>query len=324
MIAAGTARKVVAEERGTEAEGRGARAGRSMKAGPAPRAKSPRAAVAARPARIEKATAGATTLRRGAVRAKASPSARPASIEPSFTLTDEEVRTYLPLVRQVVQRILPRKPPEVATEDLISWGVVGLLDAMRKYDHEREASFPTYAQYRIRGSILDYLRRCDWLPRSVRQRSHDVEAATTELEHRLGRPPTADEIAHAMGLSVEEYSQTVWSCGPVTLVPTAELCFGRGEESLSGDEVLSDGAESGPMSRLLRKERIGLLADAIETLPEKERIVVSFYYFEGLTMREVADALHLTEGRISQLHTQAMVRLRRSLNRAHEHGELLD
>jgi RNA polymerase sigma factor for flagellar operon FliA len=101
---------------------------------------------------------------------------------------------------------------EVATEDLISWGVVGLLDAMRKYDQDREASFATYAQYRIRGSILDYLRRCDWLPRSVRQRSHDVEAATTELEHRLGRPPTVDEVASAMGISVPS---TRRPCGAV-------------------------------------------------------------------------------------------------------------
>jgi len=324
MIAAGTARKAEAGAEVVEAEGRAARAGRSRKTVPAPRAEPRRSArVGARPAKVEK-IASAPTLRRGPSRAKPAPSVRPGSIEPSFALTNDEVRSHLPLVRQVVQRILPRKPPEVATEDLISWGVVGLLDAMRKYDHEREASFATYAQYRIRGSILDYLRRCDWLPRSVRQRSHDVEAATTELEHRFGRPPTIDEVASAMGMSVAEYSQTLWSCGPVTLVPTAELCFGRGEESLSGDEVISDGCASGPMSHLLRKERVAILAEAIQTLPEKERIVVSFYYFEGLTMREVAEALHLTEGRISQLHTQAMARLRRSLNEVHEGGELLD
>jgi RNA polymerase sigma factor FliA len=323
MIAAGTARKAEAEA-GLGAAGgrRSARAGRSVKTAPASRTRSSRVpTVRVRPAVVDKAAAAAR--RRGPTRAEPAPASRPPSLAPAFEISDDVVRSYLPLVRQVVQRMLPRKPPEVATEDLISWGVVGLLDAMRKYDHEREASFPTYAQYRIRGAILDYLRRCDWLPRSVRQRSHDVEAATTELEHRLGRPPMGEEVAAAMGMTMAEYSQTVWSCGPVTLVPTAELCFGRGEEALSAEDVLSDTSAS-PISRLLRKERVEILAEAIEVLPEKERIVVSLYYFEGLTMKEVAESLHLTEGRISQLHTQAMGRLRQALNATQGEGDLLD
>jgi RNA polymerase sigma factor for flagellar operon FliA len=189
---------------------------------------------------------------------------------------------------------------------------------MSKYDRSREAAFPTYAQYRIRGAILDYLRRCDWLPRSVRQRTHDIEQATVELERKLGRAPEAEEIAAALGMTLDEYAQTVSSVGTTSLVPAADLGFGKGEEALSGDDILSDGGESGPMSKVLRKEKVEILARAIEQLPEKERIVVSFYYFEGLTMREMATALRLTEGRISQLHSQAMLRLRGTLSGLHQ------
>lgn len=228
-------------------------------------------------------------------------------------LSEEEVRSYLPLVRQVVQRMLPRKPAEVAAEDLISWGTVGLLDAMRKYDCKREAAFPTYAQYRIRGSILDYLRRCDWLPRSARQKSHDIEDATIRLEHKLGRTPGADEIAAEMKMTIDQFSRTVASVGTAPMIPAGDMTFGRMDEGFSAADVVPDGGDQGPMRKVLRKERVEILAKAIEQLPDKERVVVSFYYFEGLTMREMADSLHLTEGRISQLHSQAMARLRELL-----------
>ena len=223
---------------------------------------------------------------------------------------EDVVRSHLPLVRQVVQRMLPRKPPEVPTEDLISWGTLGLLDAMRKFDADREASFSTYAQYRIKGTILDYLRRCDWLPRSMRQRAHEIDSAVTRLEGELGRAPVNEEIAAELGLSLEDYNRTTTDLSTQAPIATGDLSFGRGEEMLSGDDVLSDASESGPMKKTLRKERVEILADAIEKLPEKERIVVSCYYFEGLTMREMAEVLSLTEGRISQLHSQAMGRMR--------------
>jgi RNA polymerase sigma factor for flagellar operon FliA len=229
-------------------------------------------------------------------------------------LDEDEVRTYLPLVRQVVQRMLPRKPAEVAAEDLISWGTVGLLDAMRKYDCKREAAFPTYAQYRIRGSILDYLRRCDWLPRSARQKSHDIEDATIRLEHRLGRTPGADEIAAEMSMTLDQYTRTVATVGTAPMIAAGDVSFGRNDEGYVAEDVVPDGGDAGPMRKVLRKERIEILARAIEQLPDKERVVVSFYYFEGLTMREMADSLHLTEGRISQLHSQAMARLKTLLS----------
>ena len=130
-------------------------------------------------------TRGSTRANAAATRGepkRASARATSAKAKTAIHYPEAEVKNHLPLVRQVVQRMLPRKPPEIPTEDLISWGTIGLLDAMRKYDSKRDASFATYAQYRIRGSILDFLRRCDWLPRSIRQKSHDMEAATLRLE----------------------------------------------------------------------------------------------------------------------------------------------
>jgi RNA polymerase sigma factor for flagellar operon FliA len=316
MSATGTARQRVGVATG----------GRAVAARLAP-AKAAEVMVTARSAKlrapatpaIEKAAVGTKTLRPampartkraktkvGVVQALPDPGLRP--------LDEDEVRTYLPLVRQVVQRMLPRKPAEVAAEDLISWGTVGLLDAMRKYDCKREAAFPTYAQYRIRGSILDYLRRCDWLPRSARQKSHDIEDATTRLENRLGRTPGADEIAAEMSMTLDQYARTVATVGTSPMIPAGDVAFGRNDEGYASEDVVPDGGDTGPMRKVLRKERIEILAKSIEQLPDKERIVVSFYYFEGLTMREMADALHLTEGRISQLHSQAMARLKALLS----------
>jgi len=224
--------------------------------------------------------------------------------------TDDQVRNYLPLVRQVVQRMMPRRPAEVQVEDLVSWGTLGLLDAMRKFNPEHDASFATYAQYRIRGSILDYLRRCDWMPRSVRQKGQELDAATRRLEGRLGRSPVDEEIAHEMNLGLQEYTEIVAMVATPSMVSLEDVGFGRGEQALVKDVEEVHSAESGPARNVLQNERARILARAIDDLPEKERIVVSFYYYEGLTMREMADAMELTEGRISQLHSQAMGHLR--------------
>lgn len=317
MSATGTARQRVGVESGrvaaaakavgkVEVPPRGLRDARKARRAEAPRVAPvrPRRAEKLSPVRAARVSRGSSAVR------EATP--RPFS--------ESEVRTYLPLVRQVVQRMLPRKPAEVPAEDLISWGTVGLLDAMRKYDCKREAAFPTYAQYRIRGSILDYLRRCDWLPRSARQKSHDLDEATMRLERKLGRAPGADEIAAEMKMTLDQYARTVAVVGTAPMIAAGDVAFGRGEDGFPSDDAVTDGGDQGPMRKVLRKERVEILARAIETLPDKERIVVSFYYFEGLTMREMAEALHLTEGRISQLHSQAMARLRDVL--APEEGEL--
>src|SRR5579875_1946407 len=207
---------------------------------------------------------------------------------------DEVLRQYLPLVRRVVQRLAARKPPHIELDDLVSWGIVGLLDAIGKYDPAKEALFSTYAQFRIRGAILDHLRSLDWVPRSVRQKASLIEKITHQLEGRLGRPPTEEEI------------------GEMSLFSLEDLGFGSGEERLKSGQNGDEG-EADPLRALLSHERVHLVAEAIQHLPERERIVVTLYYHEELTMKEVGAVLGLTESRVSQLHSQAMLRLKGNL-----------
>src|SRR5215831_14915044 len=143
---------------------------------------------------------------------------------------EEILRQYLPLVRRVVQRLAARKPPHIDLDDLVSWGIVGLLDAIGKYDPRKEAMFATYAQFRIRGAILDHLRSLDWVPRSVRQKASLIEKVTHQLEGKLGRPPTEIEIASALGLSIVGYQDLLTRIGEMSLLSLEDLGFGSGEE----------------------------------------------------------------------------------------------
>ena len=221
---------------------------------------------------------------------------------------EEVLRRYLPLVRRVVQRIASRKPPHIELDDLVSWGIVGLLDAMAKYDPRKEALFSTYAQFRIRGAILDHLRSLDWVPRSVRQKAAVIEKACRQLEGRLGRPATEEEIASHIGLSLRAYQEMVGKVGEMSLFSLEDVGFGAGDERLLREGVEEVGDD--PASAMLSSERVMLLAEAIRRLPEREQTVISLYYQEQLTMKEVGGVLGLTESRVSQLHSQAMVRLR--------------
>jgi RNA polymerase sigma factor FliA len=225
---------------------------------------------------------------------------------------EEILRRYLPLVRRVVQRLAVRKPPHIEIDDLVSWGIVGLLDAIEKYDPAKEALFSTYAQFRIRGAILDHLRSLDWVPRSVRQKAALIEKVSHELEGRLGRPPTEDEIAGELEMSLTEYQELLGKVGEMTLFSLEDLGFGTGEERFTHEQD-DEEAEADPLRALLSQERVHLVADAIGRLPEREKLVVSLYYNEDLTMKEVGGVLGLTESRVSQLHSQAMLRLKRYL-----------
>src|SRR5437870_7968943 len=187
-----------------------------------------------------------------AARARARGRARPraAAYGPLAGSRDEVLRRHLPLVRRVVQRLAARKPPHIELDDLVSWGIVGLLDAIGKYDPRKEASFSTYAQFRIRGAILDHLRSLDWVPRSVRQKASLIEKVSRALEGTLGRAPTEEEIARELRLSLDEYQELLGRVGDMMLFSLEDLRFGTGEERLNLDHALQAN-EIDPLGALL-------------------------------------------------------------------------
>jgi len=233
---------------------------------------------------------------------------------------EDILRQYLPLVRRVVQRLAARKPPHIDLDDLVSWGIVGLLDAIGKYDPKKEALFSTYAQFRIRGAILDHLRSLDWVPRSVRQKASLIEKVAHRLEGRFGRPPTEEEISAELGLSIDAYQELLTKVGEMSLFSLEDLGFGSGEERFNLEQIVDDG-DTDPLRALLTHERVRIVSDAIAQLPDREKVVVTLYYQEELTMKEVGGVLGLTESRVSQLHSQAMLRLKGYLQTRIRPGE---
>ncbi len=215
---------------------------------------------------------------------------------------------HLPQVRLIARRIHERLPESVNLEDLISTGTLGLIAAIDRFDPNQNVKLKTYAEYKIRGAILDSLRGLDWAPRQQRKRSKQIEAAIAAAEQRLQRAPTEDEIAQQLHLSLEEYHD--W------LVDIRGVNLGSLEASSSEEEgrnllrYISDDEEHWPSRLLERSELQRLLADAIEKMPRTERIVISLYYHEELTLREIAKVVNLHESRVSQLKSQAILRLR--------------
>src|SRR5438876_11693220 len=246
-----------------------------------------------------------------AARARARGRARPraAAYGPLAGSREEVLRRHLPLVRRVVQRLAARKPPHIELDDLVSWGIVGLLDAIGKYDPKKEAAFSTYAQFRIRGAILDHLRSLDWVPRSVRQKASLIEKVSRQLEGTLGRPPLEEEIASELGVSLDAYQELLTKVGEMRLFSLEDLGFGGGEERFSFERAIEEG-DADPLGTLLTRERVAIVTEAIRRLPERERTVVTLYYHEELTLKEVAGVLGLTESRVSQLHSQAVLRMK--------------
>ena len=218
---------------------------------------------------------------------------------------------HLPIVRFLARRIHDRLPQHVEIEDLISAGVVGLMDAFSKFDPEKKVQFRSYAQFRIRGAILDSLRTLDWSPRELRRKGRAVEEAIRVVTARLGRPPGEGEVAHEMSISLEEYQQLL---GDLKGLEIGTLNAERNEDS--GDEELAyvpGNPEEDPLFRCLRGELEERLTDAIAKLPERERLVMTLYYYEEMTMREIGLALGVVESRVSQVHASAVSRLRAAL-----------
>jgi RNA polymerase sigma factor for flagellar operon FliA len=229
-------------------------------------------------------------------------------------LTGEQERVlleHLPIVRFLARRIHERLPQHVDIEDLVSAGVVGLLDAFAKFDPAKKVQFRSYAQFRIRGAILDSLRTLDWSPRELRRKGRAVEEAIRVVTARLGHAPGEQEVAAAMGLDLEAYQQLL---GDLKGLEIGTLHMERNEDS--GEEELAyvpGRPDEDPLFRCLRSEMEGRLSDAITNLPDRERLVMTLYYFEEMTMREIGLALGVVESRVSQVHASAVVHLRSAL-----------
>lgn len=219
----------------------------------------------------------------------------------------------LPQVRYIARRIHERLPRHVPFEDLVHAGVVGLIDALGKFDQSKHVQFSSYAKFRIRGAILDSLRALDWSPRELRRKGRRVEAAYNEASIRLGHTPSESELARELELSLEELQNLLAQLDSLEIGSLRVESPHDGKEENLADSVASKPEET-PFFQCLRSEMKALLAQAIAELPEKEQRVLSLYYFEELTMKEVGAALGIGESRVSQIHSLAMVRLRARLS----------
>jgi RNA polymerase sigma factor for flagellar operon FliA len=227
-------------------------------------------------------------------------------------LRERLILHYSPLVKYVAGRVGVGLPPNIEQADLVSYGIFGLIDAIEKFDLERAIKFETYAISRIRGAIIDELRSIDWIPRSVRYKAREVERAYASLEAKLHRTPTEPEVAEEMGITLDELHTIFSRVSFVNVVALDELLNVGGEkgDKLSLVDTLEDTKAEDPVAAFESEETKYLLAKAINHLPEREKIVVTLYYYEGLTLAEIGQVLGVTESRICQMHTKAVLQLR--------------
>jgi len=227
-------------------------------------------------------------------------------------LRDRLILNYAPLVKYVAGRISTSLPAHVDEGDLVSYGLLGLIGAIERYDPAREIKFETYAISRIKGSIIDELRSLDWVPRSVRSRAREIERAMLELENRLKRPPTDEEVATEIGITVDEFQDSLTAISRSSVAALDELwqISTGGGDTVSLIDTIEDPHADDPSKAMSQTEVREALADAIQRLPEREKLVITLYYYEELTLREIGEVLSVTESRVSQLHTKAILRLK--------------
>ena len=227
---------------------------------------------------------------------------------------EEVIKRYSPMIKYVANRIAMRLPPHIEVDDLISVGVLGLMDAISKYDSSRGAKFKTYAEFRVRGAILDELRAMDWVPRSIRQKASSVDKVVQQLQAKLSRAPEDEEVAKAMGISLDQFHETLNETKSIPIFSLEDLGIAKESgEQQSLLDCLAGKADADPQTQIRLIELKEIIAKAIDALPEKERLMVSLYYYEELTMKEIGAVLEITESRVSQIHSKAVYRLRTKL-----------
>jgi RNA polymerase sigma factor for flagellar operon FliA len=236
----------------------------------------------------------------------------------SGTARDALILHYSPLVKYVASRVAVGLPANIDQADLISYGIFGLIDAIDKYDRDKGVKFETYAMSRIRGAIIDELRAIDWVPRSVRAKARSVEKAYTSLENKLKRPPSDAEIAEELEISMDDLTAIYTQLSTVSLIALDELMTVDGDKGdrMSLVDTLEDTKTTGPMEAFESEEMKNILIQAINKLPEREKVVVTLYYYEGLTLAEIGQVLGVTESRICQMHTKAVLALRGRIREA--------
>ena len=223
---------------------------------------------------------------------------------------DELILQHLPLVKFVVGRIAAQLPSHIDQDDLTSAAIIGLITAAERFDPSRGVQFKTFAEQRIRGTIMDELRAQDWLTRSMRDKFKKLERIFAELEQRHGRNPTSEEVSAALGMTLDEYYRMLEEINILSFVSLNDNWEDEDGSPFGLLDVLEDTGIENPQSQLMARQMLDNLADSIDALPEKERLVVTLYYHEELNLKEIGEVMGLTESRISQLHSQAVVRLR--------------
>jgi len=225
-------------------------------------------------------------------------------------LEEQLVEQYLPLVKTVVGRLAMTLPAHAATEDLYSAGLVGLLNAVRRYNHKTGVLFETYARVRIRGSVFDELRRLDWVPRSVHDKARKVEDVMRKLEQKKGEIPTNFEMAKALDITEDEYEQLLTEIRPATFVCLDSVRSAEQEGEATQHEAVADSGQPDPSNVTARRELARIIGRRLEHLPDMQRKVLALYYFEDLRLREIAEVFGVTESRISQIHAAAILSIK--------------
>lgn len=236
------------------------------------------------------------------------------------TARDKLILHYSPLVKYVAGQVASRLPKSVEVADLVSYGLIGLMEAIEKFDPSREIKFETYAMPRIKGAMIDELRVLDWAPRSLRAKAKELEKAYCELENELKRMPEDEEVASVLGTTVEELHDVMADLSRCSIIALEDLWSADSEKDnrVNVMDVLVDTKAKDPAMMFEQEEVKTILAEALTKLPEREKMIITLYYYDSLTLKEIGEILEVTESRVSQLHTKALLRLKTRLKEAHE------
>ena len=230
---------------------------------------------------------------------------------------DKYVMDYLPLVKYVVGKFMIYLPAHLDQEDLIESGILGLIEAAERFKEDKGVKFKTYAFHRIRGSVLDYLRLQDWVPRSVREKDNLIKETHNVLEQKLNRSPQPEEIAEALGISCSKLDKMLADINMCSMIYIEDISFGNdGDSRIKTSEIIKDSKASDPLSDLELLEEQEVLEHAITELRPKEKLVITLYYYEDMLLREIAEVMNLSESRVSQLHHRALMSIRAKANKS--------